>query len=158
MTEVIKSSKWLLWLAVVVIIVAGLYFYKGHQTFSDTAIIKVGYLPIYVDLPLFVAKDHGFFAKYGVEVELKRFESSPNIGTSIINGDIDAGASIATTVVLSTESRDPGKMKIFLVDAENKTNYLSSFVVLNSSGIKTMADLKGKRIGGVSRTNCYNFW
>ncbi len=115
---------------------------------SKTGKISVGYLPIYVDLPLFVAKDKGFFTKHGIDAELKRFESSPNIGASLINGDIDAGASIATTVVLSTESRDPGKMKIFLVDAENKDNYLSSFVVLNSSGIKLMSDLKGKKIGG----------
>jgi NitT/TauT family transport system substrate-binding protein len=105
-------------------------------------------LPIYVDLPLFVAQEKGFFDKRGVQVELKRFETSPNIGTAILTGDVDAGASIATTVALSTESRDPGKMKIFLVDAENKTNYLSSFVVLKESSIKSIEDLKGKKIGG----------
>ncbi|NJD23501.1 MAG: ABC transporter substrate-binding protein [Melioribacter sp.] len=109
--------------------------------------VKVGYLPIYVDLPLFVAKERGFFEKRGVQVELTRFESSPEIGTSLLNGSIDAGASIATSVVLNIESRDQGKMKVFVVDAENKDNYLSSFVVLKDSKIKNLRDLKGKKIG-----------
>ena len=109
--------------------------------------ITVGYLPIYVDLPLFVAKEQGFFDKRGLSVDLKRFESSPDMGTALLTGKIDAAASIATSVALSTESRDPGKLKVFLVDAENKDNYLSSFVVLKTAGITNLAGLKGKKIG-----------
>lgn len=109
--------------------------------------VKVGYLPIYVDLPLFVAQKNGLFQKRGIEVELQRFEASPEMGTALLNRNIDAAASIATSVALSTESRDPNKVKIFLVDAENKSNYLSSFVVLKDSGITKMQSLKGKTIG-----------
>lgn len=108
--------------------------------------VNIGYLPIYVDLPLFVAKDQGFFDKRGVKVELKRFASSPEIGTALVSGDIQVGASIAYSVVLSTESRDPGKLKVFIVDQETPENYLSSFVALTNSGIKTIADLKGKKL------------
>jgi NitT/TauT family transport system substrate-binding protein len=108
--------------------------------------VNIGYLPIYVDLPLFVAKDQGFFDKRGVKVELKRFASSPEIGTALVSGDVQVGASIAYSVVLSTESRDPGKLKVFIVDSETPENYLSSFVVLTNSGIKTIADLKGKKL------------
>src|SRR5207248_2015918 len=45
--------------------------------------VKIGYLPIYVDLPLFVAKEQGFFQKHGVDVQTVRFAASPEIGTAL---------------------------------------------------------------------------
>lgn len=114
---------------------------------DEQEIIKIGYLPIYVDLPLFVAQENGFFEKNNVSAELVRFESSPEIGTALTNNKIAVGASIATSVALTIESRDPDKIKIFLVDAENRDNYLSSFVVLKNSGIDSVQDLRGKVIG-----------
>src|SRR5205085_3119486 len=107
---------------------------------------RIGYLPIYVDLPLFVAKDKGFFEKRGVQVELVRFASSPEIGTALVTNNVEVGASIAYSVVLGSESRDPNKLKVFLVDSETPENYLDSFVVLRDSGIKLLADLKGKKL------------
>jgi NitT/TauT family transport system substrate-binding protein len=108
--------------------------------------VRIGYLPIYVDLPLFIAKEQGFFEKRGVKVDLKRFASSPEIGTALVTGDVQVGASIAYSVVLSIESRDAGKLKVFIVDSETPENYLSSFVALSGSDIKTVADLKGKKL------------
>lgn len=144
-------NKRTIYLLIGLVLVAGaigafLYFKKDGSPKPQT--VKVGYLPIYVDLPLFVAKEKGFFEKRGVSVEMNRFEQSPDIGTALVNNNIDAGASIATSVVLNTESRDSGKLKIFVVDSENKENYLSSFVVLKDSGIRDLKDLKGKKIGG----------
>ncbi|MGE5340681.1 MAG: ABC transporter substrate-binding protein [Candidatus Omnitrophota bacterium] len=141
-----KNQSSLMRLILLAIIVISVSFTSCKRNVSSN-VIKIGYLPIYVDLPLFVAKEYGFFDKRGLKVDLHRFESSPEIGTALLNGNIDAGASIATSVALSIESRDPGKIKIFIVDAENKDNYLSSFVVLKESGIKTLKDLKGKKIG-----------
>ncbi len=128
-----------------IIFLAIVFLISGCKQESKT--VKIGYLPIYVDMPLFVAKEYGFFDKNNVNVELVRFESSPEIGTALTNNNIQVGASIATSVALTTESRDPNKLKIFLIDAENRTNYLSSFVVLINSGIDSIADLKGKIIG-----------
>lgn len=125
--------------------VAALVVILQHRP-SESKAIHIGYLPIYVDLPLFVAKDQGFFEKRGLKVELKRFASSPEIGTALVSGDLQVGSSIAYSVVLSTESRDPGKLRVFIVDSETPENYLSSFVVLASSGIKNIADLKGKKL------------
>lgn len=114
---------------------------------QQTQPVVVGYLPIYVDLPLFVAKERGFFKRHHVDIRLQRFEQSPDIGTALLTGNIDVGASMATAVMLSIESRDPGKLKIFLVDAENRNGYLSSFVVLKQSGITDLLGLRGKTIG-----------
>ena len=129
--------------AVAIAIAALLFLFRSRR---DSTPVHIAYLPIYVDLPLFVAKEKGFFDNRGVKVELNRFASSPEIGTALVSGDVQVGASIAYSVVLATESRDPGKLKVFIVDSETPENYLDSFVVLKNSGIKTMADLKGKKL------------
>src|SRR5258706_3549189 len=136
--------KSIFWLIAVLAAVALLVLLQRRTPKSEA--VHIGYLPIYVDLPLFVAKDQGFFDKRGVKVELKRFASSPEIGTALVSGDLQVEASIAYSVVLSTESRDPVKLIVFIVDSETPENYLSSFVVLTNSGIKTLGDLKGKKL------------
>ncbi len=127
------------------------YFYlfqnKSTKLEDSNNIVRVGYMPIYVDMPVFVAKEKGFFERNNVEVEFIRFESSPDMGTAIVNNNIDAASSIATSVVLTIESRDPDKVEVFAVDAPNKENYLSSFITLKESGIESISDLKGKNIG-----------
>lgn len=130
----------------VLLLVLGGSFPGCHET-SKVPPVKIGYLPIYVDLPLFVAEEEGFFNRHGVEVELVRFASSPEIGTALTTGGADVGASIAFSVVLSNESRDPGQLKIFIVDSENQTNYLSSFVARPGTNIHRLEDLKGKALG-----------
>jgi len=109
--------------------------------------VRIGYLPIYVDLPLFVAKDKGFFDQRGVKTELVRFAASPEIGTALTTGDVQVGASVAYSVALSNESRDPNKLKVFIVDSETPENYLDSFVVLAKSGIRSVGDIRGKKLG-----------
>lgn len=132
---------------VVLAVISGVVWYSRTVAVRrQEPVVHIGYLPIYVDLPLFVAVDRGYFDRHNVRYDLVRFASSPEIGNSLVQGDIQIGASIAYTVVLATESRDPGKLRVFIVDSENKENYLSSIVVLEKSGIKTLADLRGKKV------------
>jgi len=108
--------------------------------------VKIAYLPIYSDLPLFVAQERGFFAARGVKVELVRFAASADMATALLEGAADAGASVAYSVVLAKESRDPGRLKIFMADSETRKGYLTSLVVRGGSPIKTVAGLKGKTL------------
>jgi NitT/TauT family transport system substrate-binding protein len=143
-----RSTKRLVLAAAVVAVITAialLVFRPGSQESEE--VVNIGYLPIYVDLPLFVALDNGYFEERGINVTPVRFESSPNMGTSFVNGDVDFVASIATSVALSTESRDPGRFKVFIVDAESKEEYLSALVSMPSSGIDNVEDLRGKTVG-----------
>src|SRR5262249_54223082 len=56
-------------------------------------------------------------------------------------------ASIATTVALSTESRDPGKFRIIMVDANTPESPLSAMLTMPNSGISKVEDLAGKKVG-----------
>jgi ABC-type nitrate/sulfonate/bicarbonate transport system substrate-binding protein len=147
------NRKWdVITLAIITIAMGGVGCEKKHSKATDLAsanatVVRIAYLPIYVDLPVFVAKERGFFANHGVNVELVRFSSSPEIGTALLTGRVNFGASVGLPVVLSAESRDPGRLAVFIVDCENKENYLTSFVTMPNSGIKSLVDLKGKTVG-----------
>jgi NitT/TauT family transport system substrate-binding protein len=152
-----KTKGTLLILGLVIVAVFALLWLRGSRHSTAAPTIRIGYLPIYVDLPLFVAKEHGFFSQRGLNVELVRFSSSPEIGTALLSGGVHLGASIALPVALSTEIRDPDRLDIFIVDSENKDNYISSFVTMPNSGIKTLQDLKGRTVGSFPGPNAVTF-
>ncbi len=137
----------LLFVSVILASLIALLWIRPWYEPPKTKVIKVAYLPIYVDLPLFVAVEENFFRKRKLNVELVRFQSSPDMAAALLSGKVDAVASIATSSALAVESRDPGKFKIFLVDAETPENPLSSLLVSSSSSITKPEELKGKIIG-----------
>jgi NitT/TauT family transport system substrate-binding protein len=139
--------KILIFAGVVAATLLGGLAWQRHSQLSLQPSIRVGYMPIYPDLPLFVGVEKGFFRKRKMEIELIRFESSPLMGTALVNGDVDAVASIASSTAFTIESRDPSRFKVFIVDAENPTGYLSALVAMPNSEITEVTDLKGKRVG-----------
>jgi len=147
-TKKLRRFLFLCIVAVVALVVA-IWYYNQPKTDigAKSKPIVVGYLPIYVDIPLFVAEGEGLFEKYGVEVELKKFESSPDMGAALLSGDIDAIASIASATAFSIESRDPGRFKVFMVDQATPSAPLSSLVLPEGSDVKSIADLEGKVVG-----------
>lgn len=141
------SAKFVLILiSVTIILVVGFAWTRPWYDEGNRP-IRVAYLPIYVDLPLFVAEKEGYFKLRGVEVQLIPFQSSPDMSAALASGNVDAVASIATSSALVLESRDADRFRIFLVDAENPDNYLSSLLIASSSKINNVSDLRGAKIG-----------
>jgi NitT/TauT family transport system substrate-binding protein len=133
--------------AILMVVVAAVIWHSWSVVeMGRQPVVKIGYLPIYVDLPFFVAVERGYFDQNQVRYESIRFAKSPEIGEAMAQDKIQVGASIALSVVLSSESRDPGKFRLFIVDSENKQDYLSSIVVLKKSGIRSVAELRNKKI------------
>jgi ABC-type nitrate/sulfonate/bicarbonate transport system substrate-binding protein len=58
--------------------------------------IKIGYMPIGMSLPTFVAAEKGLFEQEGLKVEITPFESSTLIIGALIAGRIDADCSSGT--------------------------------------------------------------
>jgi NitT/TauT family transport system substrate-binding protein len=114
---------------------------------AEADVVRVGYLPIYTDLPLFVAAERGLATARGLRLELTRFESSPLLGTALAGDRIDAATAIALSSALVVESSDPGRFRILFVDAPDTTNYFSSVVVRPDLPIASFAELRGRTIG-----------
>ena len=102
--------------------------------------LKVGYLNVMDDAPAMLAKDAGLYEKYGLDVDLVLFESGTDLIKAIVGGQLQAGVLGFTNAV--TWAAKGADLKVV---GGAQMGY-HSLLVRKDSGIKTVQDLKGKRI------------
>ena len=114
--------------------------------------VKLGYLhTIAVDGQIWTGLDRGTFAKHGVDLELTQFTTGLELFQAMIGGSIDM---LATGAVLSNFPAR-GQGKAFLInDVEFATAQLW---VREDMGVKSFADLKGKKISTTTGTTAHVF-
>ncbi|MDM0002248.1 ABC transporter substrate-binding protein [Variovorax sp. J22P240] len=114
--------------------------------------VKVGYLHTpAVDGQLWLGIQSGSFAKQGLELEPVLFTTGLELFQAMIGGSLDV---LATGAVLSNFPAR-GQGKVFLInDVEYATAQLW---VRGDSGIKSLADLKGKQISTTTGTTAHVF-
>lgn len=93
-----------------------------------------------------IAKQHGLFEKYGLDVEVINTTSGRQALEAVLGG----GADIATTAEAPTTAAAFAGQKIAFL-ARTEYSDLKT-LALSGSGIKTVADLKGKRLGYAAGT------
>lgn len=110
--------------------------------------VKIGYLRITTSLATFVAQDKGLFEQEGLKAELIPFDSGTAITDALIAGRIDVIATNAITGIWFVAQSAPDRFKIFLTygtpSLENPTFVA---IVKKDSPLKTLKDLKGKKVG-----------
>jgi NitT/TauT family transport system substrate-binding protein len=114
--------------------------------------VKLGYLhTLAVDGQIWTGVDRGSFAKHGVEFETVQFTTGLELFQAMIGGSIDM---LSTGAVISNfPARGQGKM--FLCnDVEFATAQLW---VREDMGVKSFADLKGKKISTTTGTTAHVF-
>jgi NitT/TauT family transport system substrate-binding protein len=114
--------------------------------------IRVGYLhTLAVDGQMWLADHLGAFAKNGLEPEFKQFQTGLEIFQAMIGGSLDV---LSTGAVISNfPARGQGKM--FLANAVEFAT--AQLWVREDQGIKSIADLKGKRIATTAGTTAHVF-
>lgn len=93
-----------------------------------------------------VAKSKGFFEKHGIDVNVSGFTS----GKQCLNAVLGGAAQIATTAEAPTTAAAMSKQPIAFL-ARMEYSDLKTLTA-KSAGIKTLADLKGKRIAFTAGT------
>ena len=96
--------------------------------------------PNVVHTPMYIAKDLGFYKAEGVDVELLSFEGGVYSFRAMVSGDVDLAASSAPFAIVA---RGNGAKTRFVFST---TPRLESSMVVQSN-IKTLKDLKGRRVG-----------
>jgi NitT/TauT family transport system substrate-binding protein len=114
--------------------------------------VRVGYLhTLAVDGQMWLADHLGAFAKHGIEPEFKLFQTGLEIFQAMIGGSLDV---LSTGAVISNfPARGQGKM--FLANAVEFAT--AQLWVREDQGIKSIADLKGKRIATTAGTTAHVF-
>ncbi|MDO9401360.1 MAG: ABC transporter substrate-binding protein [Polaromonas sp.] len=110
--------------------------------------IRVGYWPIAAGLPFYAAVELGYFREAGLNVEVLKFAGAQQIMEGMLSDRCDASANgTGSANIAIGEIAAPGTFKIFCANPSNVKNVLDEVIVPVGSSAKTMADLKGKRIG-----------
>ena len=113
--------------------------------------VRVGYLHTpAVDGHIFVGQEMGAFAKQGLELELVQFTTGLELFQAMIGGSLDV---LSTGAVLSNFPAR-GQGKAFLM---NNIEYATAQLWVRDAGVKTVADLKGKKISTTTGTTAHVF-
>jgi NitT/TauT family transport system substrate-binding protein len=115
--------------------------YARPQTEAgSTAPLRVGIMPDADSLPLMVARDEGFFNREGVEVELVVFSNPQERDAAIQAGRVDGAISDLLAAAFFAAGG-------FDTRVTSLTDGRYGIVVSPQSQIKSLPELRGKRIG-----------
>ena len=109
--------------------------------------IRIGFWPVAAGLPFFAAVEKGYFKEAGLDVEPLKFAGAQQVMEAMLAGRSDGSANGTGSANLAIgEIAQPGLFKIFATNPSNAKYVLEEFLVPKDSPIKSMAELKGKRV------------
>ena len=119
---------------------------------DDLIKLKLGYIPIADCAQAYIAKDKGYFEEQGLDVELIKLSGGAKILEALAGNSIDIAFSNVVSVMLANN----GGLEFRAITGgprTNKDHKESSLMVLENSGIKSLSELKGKKIAVNTRKN-----
>jgi NitT/TauT family transport system substrate-binding protein len=109
--------------------------------------IRIGFWPVAAGLPFFAAIEKGYFKEAGLEVEPLKFAGAQQVMEAMLAGRSDGSSNGTGSANLAIgEIAQPGLFKIFATNPSNAKHVLEEFLVPKDSPVKSMAELKGKRV------------
>ncbi len=109
--------------------------------------LRIGYWPVAAGLPFFAAIEKGYFKEAGLDVEPLKFAGAQQVMEAMLSGRSDGSSNGTGSANLAIgEIAQPGLFKIFCTNPSNAKFVLDEFITAKDGPIKTMLDLKGKRV------------
>lgn len=109
--------------------------------------VTLGMTKYTTNSPIFIALEKGFFEEEKIKVNVKFVELSQTINTALVSGDMDVGAGGFTADLFNMIAAG---QKLYIVSdkgREEKGYPFSALMVHKDSPIKSIEDLKGKKMG-----------
>lgn len=120
---------------------------SGEKDEKELTKIKFAWFKGGTVIPQYVAKDMGYFEDEGLDVEIVHFKSTADGIPAIAAGDLEFGMTSNAPILKSIESGAPIKaIGVALYYSADEGHKDIAYVALEESGIKSVEDLKGKRI------------
>ena len=144
-----RENNFFVWMRIVLILlslVITMQFFMGCKPGESPKTlekVKLGFSKSFLSIPVYIAKEQGYFAEEGLDVALTGYSSGKLATKGLFAGEVDISTVADMPVVFNSFKRQD--FCIFSTFA-----YSYSFVKIigrKDRGIKTGQDLKGKKIG-----------
>jgi NitT/TauT family transport system substrate-binding protein len=93
----------------------------------------------------YLARERGWFREAGLDVTIDQGDGSANTITRIMGNAYDAGFGDMNAIIQQAAAR-PGEQPVMVYQIYNKAPF--ALLVKNTSGIRSIQDLQGRKIGG----------
>lgn len=113
---------------------------QAGEAKKETKSLTVGYLNVMDDAQAMLAFDAKLYEKHGLNVKMQAFESGTDLIKAMVGNQVDAGV-LGFTNAVTWASKGAG-LKV----VGGAQLGFHSILVRNDSGIKTIEDLKGKKL------------
>ena len=118
---------------------------------KDIRTVKVGTLNNLSNASIYIGKETGIFEKYGVDLEFVSFKGAQPMTIAVQTGEVDVGSSAFTAGLFNLLKEGDSPIRIVADGTQERKGYHSSALIVRSelydSGVKTIEDLKGKKVG-----------
>jgi NitT/TauT family transport system substrate-binding protein len=128
----------------------GVAFFGNRVAAQDVVRVGVGVDPVYT--AWWVAADKGFFAKRNLNVTLRQYSGGPDLADSVMAGEQDFGASGTATWMPRFVRSDA------LIIVARMATSPSAYNMAALTSIKSLEDLKGKKVGTVGGSSTDYLW
>jgi NitT/TauT family transport system substrate-binding protein len=108
--------------------------------------VKMGLFISSSAMPYFIAKERGYFAAENLDVEGIPLATHPLIVQGLVKGDLDTASNLLSLEGANINALRPNTLKYFSLNCQNKKYEVEAYVVPVNSPIKSLKELKGKRI------------
>ena len=122
--------------------------------------VSFGYVPVTNFAPVYVAKELGYFAEQGLNVDVVAFAGGSEMTTELATGRLDAGMGGAGPGLFNAVDRDfPIKV---IAPGHSEGNPVATPLVVSkqaceSGEIRSVADLRGKRVA-INAPGATEYW
>lgn len=117
-----------------------------RRVFAQTPKLRVAALPIDIAGAAYYAQDQGFFAKYGLDVELVTLANGAAVAAAVAGNALDIGNGNSIAISTAHEHGIPFQM-IAPSGAYTKSDPSDGLLVTTTSTVNTARDFGGKTIG-----------
>ncbi len=153
------KQRFLLAIAAALLIIAGAWQPAARAQSEKKEIVRLGYVPVLIYAPLYVAAEKGYFAKEGIDAQLTPVQGGSDSVVQLAAGNFDAavggvGAGLLNAANKGLEFRIVAPMHV------ERPPVATSLVIAakRADEIKTVKDLKGKKVSINATGAATEYW
>jgi NitT/TauT family transport system substrate-binding protein len=117
----------------------------SDSTGGTSTKLRVAALPLTDSAALYLARDRGLFKKEGLDVTIQPVQQSIQALPALVNGQVDVIASANYVTFLQADEKGTLDVRI-LAEGVRVAPHMMDVLVPKDSGIKSVADLAGKKV------------